>query len=147
MPGLPDDEELPLLSVHAPHVTTIVVTAAVIERGGRFLVTRRQKGVHLEGYWEFPGGKCDADESLIACLARELREELDVGARIGREMYTVTHSYAERSVELHFFVFHPQALGIHLSLLVATAVVAALYPMWLVARLPIATTLRNEVIS
>jgi putative ABC transport system permease protein len=50
-------------------------------------------------------------------------------------------------VELHFFVFHPQALGIHLSLLVATAVIAALYPMWLVARLPIATTLRNEVIS
>ena len=50
-------------------------------------------------------------------------------------------------VELHFFVFEPPALAIHLSLLVTTAVIAALYPMWLVARLPIATTLRNEVIS
>jgi putative ABC transport system permease protein len=50
-------------------------------------------------------------------------------------------------VELHFFVFEPQALAIHLSLLVATAAAAALYPMWLVARLPIATTLRNEVVS
>ena len=50
-------------------------------------------------------------------------------------------------VKLHFFVFEPQALAIHVSLLVATAVIAALYPMWLVARLPIATTLRNEVIS
>ena len=82
---------------------TIVVTAAVIERGGRYLVTRRQQGVHLEGYWEFPGGKCDGGETLTACLARELREELDVGARIGSEIYAVTHAYPERSVELHFF--------------------------------------------
>jgi mutator protein MutT len=81
----------------------IVVTAAVIEHDGRFLVTRRQKGVHLEGYWEFPGGKCDADETLTACLARELKEELDVDARVGEEIYAVTHAYPERSVELHFF--------------------------------------------
>ena len=54
---------------------TIIVTAAVIERDGRFLVTRRLKGTHLEGTWEFPGGKCDAGETLTDCLARELREE------------------------------------------------------------------------
>jgi mutator protein MutT len=82
---------------------TIIVTAAVIQRDGCFLVTRRQKGVHLEGLWEFPGGKCDAGETLVACLARELKEELDVETRIGREVYSVTHSYPERSVELHFF--------------------------------------------
>ena len=82
---------------------TIVVAAAVIERDGCFLVTRRRKGVHLEGFWEFPGGKCDAGETLGACLARELKEELDVDARIGPEIYTVTHVYPERSVELHFF--------------------------------------------
>ena len=82
---------------------TIVVTAAVIERDDCFLVTRRQQGVHLEGYWEFPGGKCDAGEALAACLARELREELAVDARIGAEVHTVTHRYPERSVELHFF--------------------------------------------
>ena len=52
-------------------MTAIVVTAALVERGGCFLVTRRQKGVHLEGYWEFPGGKCEPGESLAACLARE----------------------------------------------------------------------------
>ena len=84
-------------------MTTIVVTAAVIDRDGRFLVTKRQKGVHLEGYWEFPGGKCDAGESLEACLARELREELDVEARVGEEVFVTTHAYPERSVELHFF--------------------------------------------
>ncbi len=83
-------------------MTTLVVTAAVIERGGCFLVTRRQKGVHLEGYWEFPGGKCDAGETYTACLARELREELDAAARIGEEIFTTTHVYPDRRVELHF---------------------------------------------
>jgi 8-oxo-dGTP diphosphatase len=80
----------------------IIVTAAVIERDGAFLVTRRQRGVHLEGYWEFPGGKCEAGESLAECLRRELREELDADAAVGEEIFTVTHDYPERSVELHF---------------------------------------------
>ena len=81
---------------------TIVVTAAVIRREDRFFVTRRQQGVHLEGLWEFPGGKCDAGESLAACLVRELREELDVAATVGAEIFATTHTYPERSVELHF---------------------------------------------
>jgi putative ABC transport system permease protein len=46
---------------------------------------------------------------------------------------------------VHFFVFEPQALGMHVALLVVTAVAAALYPMRIVARLPIAATLREEV--
>lgn len=48
---------------------------------------------------------------------------------------------------LHFFVFEPRAVLLHAALLAGTAVVAALYPMRLVATLPIATTLRNEVVS
>jgi 8-oxo-dGTP diphosphatase len=80
----------------------LVVTAAVIERDGAYLVTRRPGGVHLEGYWEFPGGKCDGDETLPDCLRRELLEELGVDARIGSEILVVTHDYPERSVELHF---------------------------------------------
>jgi hypothetical protein len=48
---------------------------------------------------------------------------------------------------LHFFVFEPQALAWHAGLLTATAVLAALYPMSLVARLPIAATLRSEVVG
>jgi mutator protein MutT len=80
----------------------IVVTAAVIEHEGRYLVTRRQRGVHLEGYWEFPGGKCEPGESLAACLRRELREELGADAMIDEEILAVTHHYPEKSVELHF---------------------------------------------
>ena len=48
---------------------------------------------------------------------------------------------------LHFFVFEPRALGLHAALLVATAVVAALYPIWLAVKLPIAQTLRQETVS
>jgi putative ABC transport system permease protein len=48
---------------------------------------------------------------------------------------------------LHFFVFEPRALVLHVALLTATALVAALYPMWLAVTLPIARTLRQEVVS
>jgi 8-oxo-dGTP diphosphatase len=81
---------------------TIVVTAAVIEQAGAFLVTRRQAGTHLAGSWEFPGGKCDVGESLDACLRRELREELDAEAEVGGEIHATTHDYPDRRIELHF---------------------------------------------
>jgi mutator protein MutT len=84
-------------------VPVVVVTAAIIERDGRFLVARRPRGVHLEGLWEFPGGKCDPGESLPQCLQRELREELGAAAVIGAEVMDVAHAYPERVVELHFF--------------------------------------------
>ena len=48
---------------------------------------------------------------------------------------------------MHFFVFEPRALAWHGGLLAVTAIAAALYPMRLVARLPIASTLRDEVVS
>ena len=80
----------------------IPVLAAVIERDGRFLVTRRLKGSHLSGYWEFPGGKCDPGETPDACLARELREELGVDATIGEELVVTEHAYPEQTVRLHF---------------------------------------------
>jgi 8-oxo-dGTP diphosphatase len=81
---------------------TILVAAAVIERDGSYLVTRRQPGVHLAGHWEFPGGKCDPGERLDACLARELREELDVSVAVGNELLMTRHQYPDRCVELHF---------------------------------------------
>jgi 8-oxo-dGTP diphosphatase len=83
-------------------MTTIVVAAAVIEQDGRFLLTRRQRGVHLEGFWEFPGGKCEPGESHGACLVREIREELDVEAAVGEELLATAHAYPDRRVELHF---------------------------------------------
>jgi mutator protein MutT len=84
-------------------VTVIVVAAAVIERDGHVLITRRQTGVHLAGHWEFPGGKCEPGEALADCLTRELREELNVQAIVGDALLTTTHAYPDRQVTLHFF--------------------------------------------
>jgi 8-oxo-dGTP diphosphatase len=84
-------------------VTTLVVAAAIVECDDGFLVTRRQPGVHLAGLWEFPGGKCRRGETLELCLTRELREELDVDSVVGAEVFTTSHDYPDRRVELHFF--------------------------------------------
>ena len=81
----------------------IVVAAPVVERDDAFLLTRRLKGTHLAGTWEFPGGKCEPDETPEACLVREIREELAADAAIGELMLVTRHSYGERTVELHFF--------------------------------------------
>jgi mutator protein MutT len=81
----------------------IVVVAAVIEANRRFLVTRRQPGVHLAGMWEFPGGKIDPDEAHASALRRELREELDVDVDVGERLYHTVHAYDDRTVELHFY--------------------------------------------
>ena len=86
-----------------PAPPLIVVTAAVIERDGAYLVARRPEGAHLVGLWEFPGGKCDAGESLETCLGREIREELACGVTVGAEIFSTRHTYPERTVELHFF--------------------------------------------
>jgi len=81
----------------------IVVAAAVVERDGRFLLTRRLKGTHLAGTWEFPGGKCEPNETPPDCLRRELVEELAVDSRVGDRLLVTRHAYHERTVELHFF--------------------------------------------
>jgi 8-oxo-dGTP diphosphatase len=81
----------------------IVVTAAVVERDGAFLLTRRLDGTHLAGHWEFPGGKVHAGETLEECLAREIREELDADIEVGPQILETVHDYPDRSVELRFF--------------------------------------------
>ncbi len=81
----------------------IVVVAAVIEQDGRFLVARRLEGTHLAGYWEFPGGKVDEGEALEPALEREIEEELGSAISGLRKIFQTRHSYAERTVELHFY--------------------------------------------
>ena len=76
--------------------------AAIVERDGRFLLTRRLKGTHLADLWEFPGGKCEPGETHEACLKRELLEELGVASEIGDEILVTEHAYPERTVRLHF---------------------------------------------
>ena len=56
----------------------LVVAAALIDADNRVLIAQRPKGKQLEGLWEFPGGKIDADERPEDALIRELKEELGV---------------------------------------------------------------------
>ena len=80
------------------------VTAALIQdRDGRYLITQRRRGTHLGGLWEFPGGKRDVDESLEACLRRELEEELSATFTIGDKVETITWEYPDRTIVLHFY--------------------------------------------
>lgn len=81
----------------------LVVIAAVVERQGRFLLTRRREGTHLAGHWEFPGGKREPGETDEACLRRELREELGVDVRVGPKLFETRYRYPDRAVHLRFY--------------------------------------------
>lgn len=81
----------------------MIVVAAVIEEDNRFLLTRRQPGVHLAGLWEFPGGKIDPAETHAAALNREIKEELDAGVVVGDLVLQTTHEYPDRNVVLYFY--------------------------------------------
>ena len=81
----------------------IVVVAAVIEHADRFLLTRRQDGVHLAGHWEFPGGKVGAGETHAAALRREIIEELDTDVVVHELVLETSHEYRERTVTLFFY--------------------------------------------
>ena len=81
----------------------IQVAAGLIHREGRYLIARRKPGVHLGGFWEFPGGKREPGETLEECLQRELFEELNVRIDVPIPYQIVRHAYAEKIVELHFF--------------------------------------------
>jgi mutator protein MutT len=83
--------------------TAVAVVAAVIEAAGRILITRRQRGTHLEGLWEFPGGKVDAGETHDAALKREIREELDADVDVHELVLSTTHRYPARAVALSFY--------------------------------------------
>jgi 8-oxo-dGTP diphosphatase len=81
----------------------VEVVAAVIERDGRYLITRRLEGTHLAGLWEFPGGKILPGEKPEDALRRELKEELGVEAAVGELIEAVTWIYPEKTVRILFF--------------------------------------------
>ncbi|MCI0706569.1 MAG: (deoxy)nucleoside triphosphate pyrophosphohydrolase [Ignavibacteriae bacterium] len=61
---------------------TTRVAVAIIRKNGKILACQRKKGARYELKWEFPGGKLEPGETILQCLARELREELSI--EIGR---------------------------------------------------------------
>jgi len=65
------------------------IAAAVIEKDGKILIAQRSETSKCHaGFWEFPGGKVEAGETLQECLKRELYEELSIHAEIGEHFCT-----------------------------------------------------------
>ena len=84
-------------------IRRVLVVAAVIERGGKVLVSLRRPKGERASLWEFPGGKVEPGEGERAALARELREELGVRAQISEEYARVEHIYPDLQVELALY--------------------------------------------
>jgi 8-oxo-dGTP diphosphatase len=84
-------------------VEAVEVVAAVIERDGKLLITRRRQGTHLSGLWEFPGGKPEAGEALEDALRREIREELDAVVSVAERIETVDWQFPDKRVSIVFF--------------------------------------------
>ncbi len=55
-----------------------VAVGVLLQDDGAFLLTSRPPGKVYAGYWEFPGGKLEAGETVQQALARELHEEIGI---------------------------------------------------------------------
>lgn len=79
-----------------------VAVGVLIDSDGRFLLTSRPEGKVYAGYWEFPGGKLEAGETVEEALRRELHEELGItiGAAVPWRIELVDYPHAR--VKLNF---------------------------------------------
>lgn len=79
------------------------VVAGILWLNGRYLAVQRPEGKSMAGFWEFPGGKVEAGESLAQALVRELREELGIIAMEYSPWREKIHQYPDLHVHLHFY--------------------------------------------
>lgn len=79
-----------------------VAVGVLIDPDGRFLLTSRPEGKVYAGYWEFPGGKLEAGETVEAALRRELIEELGITIGPVQPWRVEIVDYEHARVRLHF---------------------------------------------
>jgi mutator protein MutT len=79
-----------------------VAVGVLLDRAGRFLLTSRPEGKVYAGYWEFPGGKLEAGETVHDALARELHEELGITIGDSHAWQELVMDYPHARVRLHF---------------------------------------------
>ena len=81
-----------------------VMVGVLFDGDGQVLVALRPDSAeHLAGYWEFPGGKKEADESPLAALSRELHEELGITVLQAQSLLRVEHDYPQKKVILDVY--------------------------------------------
>lgn len=89
--------------MEAPRKPPVEVAVGVLLRpDGSFLLASRPEGKPYAGYWEFPGGKLEAGETVAQALARELHEELGITIHDALPWVTIEHVYPHAHVRLHF---------------------------------------------
>ena len=79
-----------------------VAVGVLIKPNGDFLLTSRPPGKVFEGYWEFPGGKLEAGETVHQALTRELHEELGIDIEASQAWKTEVIDYPHALVRLNF---------------------------------------------
>ena len=93
---------------------TIEVVAAVIVRNGQIFATERGYG-DWKGWWEFPGGKMEADETPQQALVREIREELDAEISVGQLIKTIEWDYPDFHLTMHCYLCTLLSDSLHLN--------------------------------
>ena len=83
---------------------TEVAAGILLDSQQRFLMGQRPVGKPYAGYWEFPGGKVEAGESLFQTLQRELQEELGITIHDSVDLMTIEHDYPHAYVRIHVSV-------------------------------------------
>ena len=79
------------------------VGCAIIHKDGKLLIAQRHLQDSFGGYWEFPGGKREPNETIEECLAREAFEELGIRIHPERLLCNSVHGAPERRISLFFF--------------------------------------------
>jgi 8-oxo-dGTP diphosphatase len=80
---------------------TVVAAGILLDVQQRFLMGQRPVGKPYAGYWEFPGGKVEAGETLFQTLQRELQEELGITIHGSVDLMMVEHDYPHAYVRIH----------------------------------------------
>jgi 8-oxo-dGTP diphosphatase len=83
-----------------------VAVGVLIDPENRFLLTSRPEGKVYAGYWEFPGGKLEAGETVEQALRRELIEELGITIGTVHPWKVELVDYEHARVRLHFCKVH-----------------------------------------
>lgn len=84
----------------------VVVVAAIIFIKSKLLITQRNPNSHLAGYWEFPGGKTEPNETHQQALEREIKEETNLEIFCAEKLQYTKVDYPHKIIHLHFYRAH-----------------------------------------